>query len=366
VRDFCGTRVAVALGAIEHMRRLIKRSFLYVARALGLFRIAERRTVGMLRILCYHGLSLADEHEFRPMLHMRPETFRARLAAITRRGYAVLPLQDALAALRQGTLPPCAVVITFDDGFHDNYRHAIRPLREAGFPATIYVTTYHVIKETPVFRLVVLYMFWKSAQETADLRDVPGAGIDIVRLDGGEVMRKAMWSIIEHAEHDGSEAERVQLAKDLGRRLGVDYVQLAAERRFSLMTMDELGRIAAEGIDIQLHTHRHRMPDDRAGLLREIEDNRAALSVVTASAARHFCYPSGVWSRHHWPWLREAGIESGATCEPGLNEPGTEPLGLKRFLDGESVSAIEFDAEITGFTELLRRRWKKNSSQAPA
>ena len=340
------------------MRRFIKRSVLHVSRLLGLFRLAERRTAGMLRILCYHGLSLADEHEFRPMLHMRPATFRARLATIARRRLPVLSLEDALAALRRGTLPRCAVVITFDDGFYDNFRHGIGPLREAAFPATIYVTTYHVIKQTPVFRLIVSYMFWKSELDTVDLRGIPGAA-DVLRLDGSEVTRQAVWGIIEHAEGHMTEEERVALASELGRRLGIDYRKLADERRFGLMSPDELRQIADDGIDIQLHTHRHRMPDERADLTREIQDNRASLLGITGKHARHFCYPSGVWSCDHWPWLRENGIESGVTCDPGLNEPGTEPLGLKRFLDGESVSAIEFEAEIAGFAELLRRKWKK-------
>jgi peptidoglycan/xylan/chitin deacetylase (PgdA/CDA1 family) len=349
------------------MRRFIKRSFLHLARTLGLFRMAERRTAGLLRILCYHGLSLADEHEFRPMLHMRPETFHARLATIRHRGYPVLPLQQAIVALREGTLPPCAVVITFDDGFYDNLRHAIGPLREAGFPATIYVTTYHVVKRTPVFRLIVLYMFWKSTRASAKLDGVPGALTrETLRIDGGEDMQKVMWSIIEHGEQHATEDERVRIAELLGERLGVDYGRLAAQRCFSLMTLEELQRIAADGVDIQLHTHRHRMPDNRAALLREIADNRAALVPITGNALRHFCYPSGVWSRDHWPWLREAGIESGATCDPGLNGPDAELLGLKRFLDGESVSEIEFDAEISGFTELLRRRWKGGTSPKPA
>jgi peptidoglycan/xylan/chitin deacetylase (PgdA/CDA1 family) len=342
------------------MRRFVKRIVLHAARALGLFNLAERRTAHMLRILCYHGLSMADEHEFRPMLHMRPETFRDRLATIRKRKYPVLPLTEGLARLREGTLPPCAIVLTFDDGFYDNYRHAIEPLRQEGFPATIYVTTYHVIKETPVFRLIVSYMFWKSTKGDIDLRGIPGAGVDTLHLDGSEIVQRTVSSIIDNAEQKLSEGERSRLALELGRRLGVDYVQLAAERLFGLMTQDELRRIAAGGIDIQLHTHRHRMPDDQAALLREIEDNRAVLRTATGAEARHFCYPSGVWSSAHWPWLREAGVESAMTCDPGLNEADTEPLGLRRFLDGESVSVIEFEAEITGFAELLRRSWKKN------
>jgi hypothetical protein len=211
-----------------------------------------------------------------------------------------------------------------------------------------------------VFRLIVSYMFWKSSRETVDLRGIPGAGIDELRMNGGDAVERTARSIIEQAERLPSEDERVHLAGKLGERLGVDYHQLARDRTYCLMSPAELRELVAAGFDLQLHTHRHRMPDDRAALIREIEDNRTALRNVTGADAHHLCYPSGVWSREHWPWLREAGVESGVTCDPGLNEPNAEMLGLKRFLDGETVSAIEFEAEISGFTELLRRALRRN------
>ena len=47
-------------------------------------------------------------------------------------------------------------------------------------------------------------------------------------------------------------------------------------------------------------------------------------------------------------------METATTCEPGLNSPSTPRLSLHRFLDGEDITQIEFEAEVSGFTELLR------------
>lgn len=352
------------------MRRFAKRAFLHVARAVGLFRVAERLTRRSLRIVCFHGLSLEDEHEFRPMLFMRPSTYRKRLAIIARRGLPVLALDAAVSALHDGTMPDRAVVLTFDDGFHDNFVHAIGPLVERGFPATIYVTTYYVVKGTPVFRLVVSYMAWKSARRTIDLRGIPGAPAEALVRSGTEAAERALWSIIRYAEESLSEDDRVALSRELARRFDVDYDHLARGRHLSLMTADELRHAAAAGIDLQLHTHRHRSPHDGAALLDEIGDNRDALRAIVGSERAHFCYPSGVWSVGQWPYLRQAGVVSATTCDPGLNDAGTSPLGLRRFLDGESVSSIEFEAELSGFAELmratLRPRTGRNSSETPA
>ncbi len=111
----------------------------------------------------------------------------------------------------------------------------------------------------------------------------------------------------------------------------------------------------ADGIDVQLHTHRHRLPSDRSSILNELADNRAILEPIVGKELHHFCYPSGKWSPDDLPILAHAGMRSAVTCDPGLNYPDTPVLALKRFLDGENIAKIEFEAEFVGYMELLRR-----------
>ena len=66
-----------------------------------------------LLILGYHGISLQDEHAWRPGLFMTSSQFAARLETMSRMGCAVLPLGDAIDHLQFGTLPPLSVVITY-------------------------------------------------------------------------------------------------------------------------------------------------------------------------------------------------------------------------------------------------------------
>ena len=48
------------------------------------------------------------------------------------------------------------------------------------------------------------------------------------------------------------------------------------------------------------------------------------------------------------------GIKSATTIEPGLNYADTPRFALKRVVDGHPVSDIEFEAEMTGFMEIVR------------
>jgi len=70
---------------------------------------------------------------------MAPELFvteaflRRRFEIIRDGGYMILPLGEAVARLRGGTLPGRSVVITFDDGFY-NFIAAAAPLLESSVP----------------------------------------------------------------------------------------------------------------------------------------------------------------------------------------------------------------------------------------
>jgi hypothetical protein len=329
----------------------MKRLLLYVSKYCGLFALARLVTRGGLRILCYHGIALDDEAAFRPKLFIRPETLMKRLQYLKSRRFPVLPLNEARPALAEGTLLHNAVVITVDDGFYSVYKYA----GIFGSPITVYVSSYYVLKNFPIFRLVVQYAFWKTERRYVDLS---GLGLELgerVRLKESRETERIMWRIVEFGETQRREPERQELTRELAKRLGVDYDAMVKDRRFSLMNPEEIRELAERGVDIELHSHRHRWPDNQDEALRELKENRAVLEPLVGRKLNDFCYPSGLWSPNHWPWLGQIGVQSAVTCSPGLNYPSTSRWALGRFLDGENISQIEFESEVSGFSELLRR-----------
>jgi peptidoglycan/xylan/chitin deacetylase (PgdA/CDA1 family) len=326
----------------------VKRLLYRAAKACGVFALARRLTAERLRILAYHGNELCDESAFMPIVFMRRETFAARLRLLRERGYPVLALGEAVQRLNDGTLPPCAVAITIDDGFHSTGAVAAPLLHEARMPATLYVTTWYTQRDAPVFRLAMQYCFFRTKVTTVELGQVSDVAAGTVAVDG-----ELLWELVNFGEQQLDEAGRAALLERTAKALGVDLQPVLARRAFHLMTPAELAR-AAEALDLQLHTHRHRAPADPVRVRAEIEENRTALKPVARNPLVHFCYPSGYHSPKMFPWLKSAGIETATTCEPGLNAKGTHPYALKRFLDGEHVSLLEFEAELSGFAELLR------------
>jgi peptidoglycan/xylan/chitin deacetylase (PgdA/CDA1 family) len=334
---------------------MLKKLIYHICKWTGCFYVARRLTRGGLRILAYHGFALCDEMGFRPLLFMDAAVFRRRMEYLVRRGYPVLSLDDAVGRLRSRSLPPCATTVTFDDGFYSIWKLAVPVLRKLRLPATIYVTTYYCLKGNPVFRLVIQYMFWKTAAKELDINNLGLREAGKAYFPDARSANDLAGKIIRYAESQMNEDQRVRLCEELGRRLEVDYADIARNRFLTLMTRDEIREAHRAGVDIQLHTHRHALPDEAALVGREIENNREVLEPLVGRRLRHFCYPSGVYHKDHLRPLTEAGVISATTCDAGLNYPDTLPLALHRFLDGNNVSWIEFEAEMSGFSDLLRK-----------
>ena len=88
-------------------------------------------------ILMYHHI---DEEGGVSSLSVSPENFRRQMRFLSRQEYNVISLAELVQAkLKKEKLPRNTVVITFDDGYADNYIFAYPVLKKYNLPATIFV-----------------------------------------------------------------------------------------------------------------------------------------------------------------------------------------------------------------------------------
>jgi peptidoglycan/xylan/chitin deacetylase (PgdA/CDA1 family) len=330
------------------MRRTIKNATLGALRFTGAlaFSADSVRRRNRLLILCYHGISLRDEHAWDYSMYLSPARFRQRLEALRAARVEVLPLEEGVARLRAGRLPPRAAVITFDDGFCDFHHLALPMLREFAFPATLYLSTHYCGYRLPVFNLIIPYLLWKSGRATVDW-DETGLAPAPVRTYAERLrVTRALTQFAEDRQMDTRGKD--DLARGLAVRLGIDYDDLIRARMFQLMTGEEAALASQGGADIQLHTHRHRTPRDQTLFAREIRDNRDRIREFTGREAVHFCYPSGDYAPEFLPWLRELGVKTATTCRRGFVSSRSESLLLPRVLDTDNVASVEFESWLSG------------------
>jgi peptidoglycan/xylan/chitin deacetylase (PgdA/CDA1 family) len=128
------------------------------------------RRIARVPILMYHYISVPPEGAdgIRYNLSVWPEVFATQMAYLAVEGYHPIRLADLAHHLADGTpLPDKPVVLTFDDGYEDNYASALPVLRASGFPATFFVITRFVDDGRPG------YMTWDQ------LREMAAAGMEI-------------------------------------------------------------------------------------------------------------------------------------------------------------------------------------------
>ncbi len=79
-----------------------------------------------------------------------PAEFQRQLEFLRRRGYQFVSLGELLGQIEdQGQEHPQSVVVTFDDGWIDNWVHGVPVLEKLGIPATFFVTTGHLRSGLP-------------------------------------------------------------------------------------------------------------------------------------------------------------------------------------------------------------------------
>jgi peptidoglycan/xylan/chitin deacetylase (PgdA/CDA1 family) len=337
------------------MLKSAKIAALQVARAAGIFaavKASQWRNQRLL-ILCYHGISFEDEHLWSPGLYLSPATFHERMRILAHGGYRVLPLGEALDRLENGTLPPKSVAITFDDGDYNFHALAYPVLREIGLPVTLYLSTYYLRKQMPVFDVTAAYLIWKHRGKKLHLNGLMPGEEEILVSDPRAVFLKLHAAV---QERNLSTDEKDGVLEELARRVNADYAEIRRKRIFHLMTAEEAAEVARAGISIEMHTHRHRTPRERALFQREIDDNRREIMEITGTSPLHFCYPCGDYAPEFFGWLREQGVRSATTCNLGFASPGNNPMELPRLLDITSFSAVEFEGWLAGVCAALPSR----------
>ncbi len=195
---------------------------------------------------------------------------------------------------------------------------------------------------------------WKIQDETLDLRFI-GLDPETILLSSPDEIERAAYHISDISK-SWDDHNRQALLLKLAEISGVEWNSDQSNPLFRLMTMEQLAQLSSAGMDLQLHTHRRRLPiGDPEGVENEISNNREVLKRIVSGPLEHFCYPSGEFHPSQFPWLKKLGIESATTCLSGFNYLNTERFALRRFLDGEHITQVEFEAELSGFLELMRK-----------
>lgn len=234
-------------------------------------------------VLMYHHVSPNPG-----LVTVSPATFTAQMEYLAASGYSTLGADHFLEFLeRKREAPRRSVLITFDDGYLDNYVHAYPALRRLGLRGVIFAVTGWI----------------------GDGEPRPHAGAATVP---------------ECPDHRGckaaiatGEADRVML------------------RWSEIRLMEQAGVFETHS-----HTHTHTRWDQKiadprerlGGLEQDLLRSRSVLKERLGKDTRHLCWPQGYFEPGYQEVAKKLGFRALYTVEKGVNAPGTDAARIPRIV----------------------------------
>lgn len=234
-------------------------------------------------------------------INVKPDIFEKQVRYLRNKGFQALNTAELMAVLDGRLQPPARpVMITFDDGWLDNWLYAFPVLRQYHMKAVIFVVT--------------------SLAAEKGRRD---------RDD-----ETAVSPLPVHTE--------CQKMIDAGRAPEV------------MLSWDEMREMEVSGlIDIQSHTHTHqrwdRLEDDRQArgsvIARELETSKRLIEHNLDKKCDALCWPWGIYDEDYISLAKSAGYKALFTTEKGTNSTGNGLWRIRRLTIG-NIGPLAFGKKL--------------------
>lgn len=321
----------------------------------GLVQLAcwwKRRQGPYLVILNYHRA--ANRGELRD--HLR----------YLRRHYRVLHLDAALDELytpdknkQARTDQRVPIVVTLDDGYHDNYTHGLVAASELQVPITIFLIPGYIDSGERFWWLEADYLVSHTQIKEATLE---GQVYHLNSQDEREGLIKLINGRVRNATSVAERENFVRLAREA---LGHPTLVTAEDKLALPITWEEaLEMDRSEWISFGAHTMHHPILGyltDPAEAEYEVSESRSALEQRLGHAPRSFAYPVGWLDHAGLHGVRAAhktGFDWAVTTVYGFNTPETDPYLLRRIEVDVDEHWLMLAAKASGlwifFTDRLR------------
>ena len=293
----------------------------------------------VLLVLNYHRIAVPDGDPFDPgVFSATCEQFYEQIAYLKRR-VSLVTLQEAMAFV-EGAEPSaprrCRVLITFDDGYLDNYQVAFPILKSLGVQGVFFLVTSLVGSSHVPWWDHIAYVLRTAQQRRFLLRYPVDLAVDLDAKGFTQSLNDVLRLYKKPSNTDPvrfiSELQQEAKGEEPPRRL----------RRF--LDWSEAREMVSGGMAIGSHTHSHAVltqlgPEQQRF---EIGQSRQLLSSELGIQAEALAYPVGStasFSDGTQQVARDAGYRVAFSTHGGTNRPGaTRRYDVKRVGIGDQSS----------------------------
>ena len=257
----------------------------------GLHRISRLPFSKSLTVINYHRIDnpyQPDFDSFQPNISATPDMFNQQMDYLAR-WFNVISMQDLLNWLHgKQPLPHHAVLITFDDGYLDNYTQAYPILRQHNFPAVIFLTTGHIGTNAPFYWDLAAHCFHHT--DCDHIQFPNGTEKSWTNSAEKKLTGNAWIESLKSLPDDEKQDWVERLPHQLQVSIPIDYF------RNLMMNWDQIREMNKNGIEFGGHTVNHpilsRISLDQA--IKEIKGSKERIENELGQNIFSFAYPNGM------------------------------------------------------------------------
>ena len=298
----------------------------------------SRRLRSKVLVLMYHRVLETDQmrsSSSHPGIIVSAATFEMHVCFL-QQNFKILSLEDFLEHINNRVpFEDRSCLITFDDGWRDNYTHAFPILKKYVAPAVVFLTTGFIGTER---------VFWQErfADVVSRIGNPSHENIEAVLADFPELRDKLRQLFLSGPEpHSGQistlsgqvknfpQARIETLLARLNSLAGAPAKSAFGDREF--LSWDEIREMAAGGIEFGSHGVNH--------AILTVDDDLAAAEIAASKAeieerlGRHvsaFSYPNGNYSEKVVELVKKSGYQAAFGTSAGYAAHDCDPFRIQR------------------------------------
>ena len=261
---------------------------------------------------------------------------------ILAKNFNPITMDDIVSFLsREKSLPKKSVIVTFDDGYLDNYELAYPILNQFGIKATFYVQTDLIETNNIPWFIRIRNAFTNTRKDKwLDIKENQFYPIKSVKQKELALLN----ACIGCSGLIGEAQERLVTAIEVG----LDVEPLALKNGL-IMNWDQIKRLHDDGHIIGSHTvsHPNMALINEEEVKHELLQSKNILEKQINSQVNHFCYPNPsirpIWTKETRSAVQAAGYQTAVITTGGNIGVGNDPYSLKRIWVPNEIAEFRWD-----------------------
>ncbi len=293
-------------------------------------------------VLTYHGIT-GDYNSVNDFCFVSAGEFEKQMKYLLKH-FDIIGAEDAYLNNYDNKKP--VAVITFDDGFFNNFSHAFPVLKKYKIPATVFLSTNLIESNDTIWFCKIIQMIESSKEKEIFWE---GEKLSIDSCNDKRLTSSKIQASIKKLNPSEIESAINKIFK-----LGDIYTDYS-DTLFGMLTRNAIKEMQdSHLITFGAHTHNHtilsKLSKDESQ--KEISDSLQEVQKITGKRCNMFAYPNGGvddYNSDHKSLLNKLNVSLAFSMKDGLSSRQDDYFEIKRLFISSHINIKQFSAQVHGY-----------------